>query len=314
MPAIPGLEVAQPLTHIEALELGHLPSHLLVLGGGFVGLELAQAYRRFGSRVAVIQRGIRLMHGEDPEVAAEMQRILIDEGIRVLVGAETLRVQGRSGERVALEVHTSSGEETIEGSDILVAVGRRPNTAGIGLKKAGIEMDDRGYVRVNDRLETTAPEVWAMGECAGSPQFTHASVDDFRTVNANLTGGHRSTRDRLIPYCMFTDPPLARVGMTESEARRRGIAVRVANLPMSAVLRTHTIDETRGFMKVLVGESDDRILGFAMIGSQADEVVAVVQVAILADLPYPKLRDAVITHPTIAEGLGLLLSSVPARS
>ena len=312
IPVLAGLEVARPLTHIGALELGYLPSHLVVLGGGFVGLELAQAYRRFGSRVTVIQHGPQLLRGEDPDVATEIQRILVDEGVRVLLGADPVRVQGRSGERVAVAVRTASGEETIEGSDILVATGRVPNTAGIGLAEAGIETDDRGYIRVNDRLETSAPDVWAMGECAGSPQFTHASVDDFRIVNANLSGGRRSTRGRLVPYCMFTDPPLARVGMTESEAQRRGIASRAASLPMSAVLRAHTTDETQGFMKVLVGESDDRILGFTMIGADAGEVVAAVQTAMLAKLPYQELRDAVLAHPTMAEGLGPLFSNVPA--
>src|SRR5262249_1926059 len=248
IPRVPGLEAAHPLTNIEALELDHLPPHLLVLGGGYVGLELGQAYRRFGSSVTVIEQGPQLMGREDPDVAAEMQQILSDEGIQFLLGAEPGRVNGRSGKGVSLVVRTSSGEQKIEGSDILVATGRVPNTAGIGLGKAGIELDDRGYVRVNDRLETSAPDVWAMGECAGSPQFTHVSADDSRIVEANLAGGQRSTRDRLVPYCMFTDPPLARVGTAESEARGRGIAVRVAKLPTSAGLRTPPTDETQGFI------------------------------------------------------------------
>ena len=186
-------------------------------------------------------------------------------------------------------MRTTSGEQTIEGSDILVAAGRIPNTAGIGLEEAGVELDGRGYIRVNERLETSAPEVWAIGECAGSPQFTHVSVDDFRIIRDNLAGGKRSTRDRLVPYCMFTDPPLARVGLSEGEAQRQGVAVRVARLPMSAVLRTQTTGETQGFMKALVGASDDRILGFTMIGAEAGEVMAVVQTAMLADLPYSRL-------------------------
>ena len=230
------------------------------------------------------------------------------------MAAETLRVQGRSGEEVSLRVRTASGEQNIEGSDILVAAGRIPNTAGIGLEEAGVELDDRGYIRVNERLETSAPGVWAIGECAGSPQFTHVSVDDFRIIRDNLAGGNRSTRDRLVPYCMFTDPPLARVGLSEGEAQRQGVAVRVAKLPMSAVLRTQTTDETQGFMKALVGGSDDRILGFTMIGAEAGEVMAAVQTAMLADLPYPTLRDAVLAHPTMAEGLGPLFSNVPPRS
>ncbi len=281
IPSIPGLEAAQPLTHIEALELDYLPPHLVVLGGGYIGLELAQAYRRFGSRVTVIESGPQLMSREDRDVADEVQRILGDEGIQILVATETVNVHGRSGEEVSLTVRTASGEQTIEGSDILVAAGRVPNTAGIGLEEAGVELDGRGYVRVNERLETTASDVWAVGECAGSPQFTHVSHDDFRIITDNLAGGKRST-----------------------------VTARVARLSMSAVLRAHTTDETQGFMKALVA-SDDRILGFTMIGAEAGEVVAVVQTAMLANLPYPVLRDAVLAHPTMAEGLGPLLSNLP---
>jgi pyruvate/2-oxoglutarate dehydrogenase complex dihydrolipoamide dehydrogenase (E3) component len=313
IPNIPGLEAARPLTHIEVLELDVLPPHLVVLGGGYVGLEMAQAYRRFGSRVTIIEAGPQIVAREDRDVADEVQHLLTDEGIAFLIGAEAVSVRGRSGEEVRVTVRTSSGEQKIEGSHLLVAAGRVPNTAGIGLEKLGVELDARGYIRVNDRLETTAPEVWALGECAGSPQFTHVSVDDFRIIRDNLKGGNRSTRDRLVPYCMFTDPPLAHVGLSEGEAQRQGIAVRVAKLPMSSVLRTEATDEKRGFMKVVVSGDDDRIVGFTMVGSQADEVMPTVQTAILANLPFPKLRDAVITHPTIAEGLGLLLSNVPPR-
>ncbi len=314
IPRVPGLEASGPLTNIEALELNYLPPHLIVLGGGYVGLELAQAYRRFGSSVTVIEYGPQLIGREDTDVADEVRRILIDEGGDVLVATQTLRVEGRSGEEVSLVVRTSSGEQTIQGSDILVAVGRTPNTAGIGLDVAGVELDGNGYVRVNERLETSAPEVWAIGECAGSPQFTHVSFDDFRVIRDNLAGAKRTTRDRLIPYCMFTDPPFARVGLSEGEAQRQGVAVRVAKMPTSAVLRTRTIDEPQGLMKALVGASDDRILGFAMIGAEAGEVVATVQTAILAGLPYTSLRDAILTHPTMAEGLGPLLSNVPPPS
>ncbi|MDR6293453.1 pyruvate/2-oxoglutarate dehydrogenase complex dihydrolipoamide dehydrogenase (E3) component [Inquilinus ginsengisoli] len=314
IPAVPGLEAAGPLTHIEALELDRLPAHLVVLGGGYVGLEMAQAYRRFGSQVTVIESGPQLMSREDPDVAQEMHRILSGEGIRFLVGAEALAVRGRSGQEVAVTVRTAAGEETITGSDILVAAGRVPNTAGIGLEEAGIRLDGRGFIAVNDRLETSAAGVWAMGECAGSPQFTHVSVDDFRIIRDNLAGGRRSTGDRLVPYCVFTDPPLARVGLNEREAQRQGIATRVARLPMAAVLRTEATDETDGFMKVLVAGDDDRILGFTAIGSEAGEIMAAVQTAMLADLPYPRLRDAVIAHLTMAEGLGPLLGNVPPRA
>ena len=312
LPRIEGLEAAKPLTHIEALELDRAPAHLIVLGGGYVGVELAQAYRRFGSRVTIIEAGPQLMIREDGDVVEAMERLLSEEGVELLRATQVLKVQGRSGEKVALSLRTPSGERTVEGSDLLVAVGRVPNTVGIGLDEARVTLDDRAYVRVNDRLETTAPNVWAIGECAGSPHFTHASVDDFRIIRDNLAGGRRSTRDRLVPYCVFTDPPLARVGLNEKEAQAQGIAARVAKLPMNAVLRTHTTDEKQGFMKVLVGASDERILGFTMIGAEAGEVMAVVQAAMLAGLPYPKLRDAVIAHLTIAEGLGMLLENVPS--
>ena len=223
-------------------------------------------------------------------------------------------MEGRSGESVRLLVRTDGGEQNVAASAILVATGRTPNTAGIGLDKAGVELTDRGFVKVNERLETSAPNVWALGDCAGSPMFTHISEDDFRIVRDNLAGGKRSTRDRLIPYCMFTDPPLAHVGLNESEAERQGVKTRVARLPMKAVLRAQATGQTEGFMKALVGESDDRILGFTMIGAEAGEVLAVVQTAMMADLPYTRLRDADFTHPTFSEGLNFLFSATPARS
>ncbi|MGA8413249.1 MAG: FAD-dependent oxidoreductase, partial [Xanthobacteraceae bacterium] len=310
IPPIPGLEAARPLTHIEALELDYAPAHLIVLGAGYIGLELAQAYRRFGSHVTIVEPGSRPMGREDPDVAAEVQRILTGEGIQFLSEAEARNVQGRSGEDVRVIVRTPSGEQAIEGSDILVAAGRAPNTSDIGLKEAGVALDARGYIRVNDRLETTAPNVWAMGDCAGSPQFTHVAGDDFHIVRENLAGGSRSTRDRLVPYCMFTDPQLAHVGLSERDAQTNGIPVRVAKLPMSAVLRTEATDETQGFMKAIVAQDDDRILGFTMVGAEAGEVMAAVQTAILAKLPYQTLRDAILAHPTMAEGLGSLLENV----
>ena len=254
------------------------------------------------------------MSREDPDIAEAMHGILSEEGIRFVLSAEPVAVQGRSGEGVSLTARTPAGTQTIEASDILVAIGRIPNTAGIGLDTAGVALDARGYIRVNDRLETTAPDVWAIGDCAGSPQFTHVSVDDFRIIRDNLAGGARSTGDRLVPYCVFTDPPLAHIGLSERDAQRQGIAVRVGKLPMSAVLRREATDETQGFMKVLVGADDDRILGFTMIGADAGEVMAAMQTAMLAGLPYPKLRDAVIAHLTTAEGLWLLLENVPPRS
>ena len=314
IPDIPGLREAQAITHIEALELDKTPPHLIVLGGGYTGVELAQAFRRFGSRVTIIEPGRQLMGREDPDVAEEIQRILGGEGLDILLNTQTSSVHGLSGEAVALTVRTPDGERRIEGTHLLVAVGRIANTADIGLEKAGIALDAHGFVRVNERLETIAPGVWAIGECAGSPQFTHVSVDDFRIVRDNMAGGNRRSDARLIPHVMFTDPPLARVGLSEGEARRQGIPVRVGKLPMRNVLRTEATDETEGFMKVVIGTGDDRILGFTMIGSEAGEVMAAIQTAMLAGLPYMKLRDAVLTHLTVAEGLGPLFENVPARS
>jgi pyruvate/2-oxoglutarate dehydrogenase complex dihydrolipoamide dehydrogenase (E3) component len=314
IPEVPGLAAADPLTNIEALELDSLPAHLIVLGGGYVGLELAQMYRRFGSRVTTVEHGPQLAGREDPDVAEAVRGFLADEGIDILLSADVLRVQGRSGVGVDVVIGTGSGERTITGSHLLVAAGRRPNTTGVGFDVAGVGLDERAFIRVNERLETTADGVWAVGECAGSPQFTHVSFDDFRVIRDNLAGLNRSTRDRLVPYCMFTDPPLGRVGLSEADARKQGIAVRVARLPMMSVLRTRTLDETTGFMKVLVAADSDRILGFAMIGPEAGEVVGVVQTAMLAGMPYTGLRDAIFAHPTMAEGLGPLFSGLPART
>jgi pyruvate/2-oxoglutarate dehydrogenase complex dihydrolipoamide dehydrogenase (E3) component len=311
IPPIAGLAEARPLMNIELLELDRLPGHLVVLGGGYVGLEFAQAYRRFGSRVTVVQHGPQLLHREDTDVADAIERLFDDEGIEVLLSAEALQVEGQSGASVRLRVRTPRGERLLEGTDILVATGRTPNTAGVGLDTAGVALDELGYVQVNDRLETSAPDVWAIGECAGSPQFTHVPEDDFAVIRDNLAGGNRTTHDRLIPYCLVTDPPLARVGLGEAEARRRGVAVRVARLPMDAVLRTRTTAETRGFMKALVDAGTDRILGFTMFGSEGGEVMAVVQSAMLAGMPYTGLRDAILAHPTLAEGLRNLFSEVP---
>jgi pyruvate/2-oxoglutarate dehydrogenase complex dihydrolipoamide dehydrogenase (E3) component len=264
--------------------------------------------------VTVVQHGPQLARGEDSDVAEALAQLFADEGIEVVLSAETLQVEGRSGQSVRLRLRTPQGERFMEGSDILVATGRTPNTAGIGLDTLGVRLDGRGYVEVNDRLETTAPDVWAIGECAGSPQYTHASVDDFRVIRDNLAGGSRTTRDRLIPFCLFTDPPLARVGLSETGARHRGVAVRVAKLPVGAVLRTRTTGETRGFMKALVDAKADRILGFTMFGPDSGEVMAVVQTAMLAGMPYTGLRDAILAHPTMAEGLGDLFAEVPPSS
>jgi pyruvate/2-oxoglutarate dehydrogenase complex dihydrolipoamide dehydrogenase (E3) component len=313
VPEIPGIRACEPITHVEALELEHVPPHLVVLGGGYVGVELAQAFRRFGSRVTVVQRGVQLLPREDSNVAETIRAIFQEEGIDVVLGAETHTIEGHSGEHVRLRLRTGTGELTIDGSDLLVAAGRTPNTKGIGLDVAGIELDLRGSVKVDERLRTTATGVWAMGECAGSQQFTHAAFDDFRVVGDNLAGKERTTRKRLIPYCAFIDPELGRVGLGESDARCLAIDVRVARLPMTSVLRARAIGETRGFMKVLIDARSDRILGFTMLGVGAGEVIAVVQTAMLAEMPYTILRDAILTHPTMAEGLNALLAGVSSR-
>jgi pyruvate/2-oxoglutarate dehydrogenase complex dihydrolipoamide dehydrogenase (E3) component len=311
VPDVPGLAAAGPMTHVEALNLERLPEHLVVLGGGYVGLEFAQAMRRFGSRVTIIQHGPQLLAREDPDVAEGLLGLMKDEGIEVLLRAEVLSVTGRSGTGVAFRVRSGGTERIVEASDILVATGRTPNTDRLDADKAGIELDARGYIRVNDRLQTTAPDVWATGECAGSPQFTHVGEDDCRIVLDNLAGGSRTTRGRLIPYCLFTDPELAHVGMTESEARARGVPYRLARMPMAMVLRTHTLSETRGFVKALIG-SDGRILGFTAFGAEASELMAVAQAAMLGGIPYTVLRDAIWTHPTAAEGLLSLFANPPA--
>jgi pyruvate/2-oxoglutarate dehydrogenase complex dihydrolipoamide dehydrogenase (E3) component len=311
IPDIPGLADAKPMTHIELLDLQRLPEHLIVLGGGYVGMELAQAMRRFGSRVTLIAREPQLAPKEDTDVARGIFELFRDEGIEVLLRAQVLNVKGTSGERVELLIEDEAGPRTIEGTDILAALGRVPNTQGIGLDKAGVELTERGHIRVNDRLETTAPNVWAVGECAGSPYFTHVSENDFSVIHANLNGGNRSTRDRLVPYCLFIDPPLGRVGVNESQARANNISYRVASLPMEAVFRAQTLSETRGFMKVLVDAHSDRILGFAAFGPEAGELMANVQVAMLGGMSYRLLRDAVFTHPTMSEGLGMLFARVP---
>jgi pyruvate/2-oxoglutarate dehydrogenase complex dihydrolipoamide dehydrogenase (E3) component len=309
---IPGLREAQPLTHIEALELDEVPEHLLVIGSGYVGVEFAQAMRRFGSRVRVIGRRQRLMPQEDEDVGEALRSLLEDEGIDVLLNTRIKRVSGTSGNSVSVVIEQNGTERTLEGRHLLVAAGRTPNTEGLGLELAGVKLTDRGYIKVNDRLQTTAPGVWAIGEAAGSPQFTHISVDDFRVVHDNLNGVDHVTTGRQVPYCLFTDPELARVGLNENEARARGIPYRLFKVPMESNLRARTLSETRGFLKALVESDSDRILGFTAFAVGAAEIMSAVQIAMIAGLPYTGLRDAVLTHPTLAEGLIPLFSSPPS--
>jgi pyruvate/2-oxoglutarate dehydrogenase complex dihydrolipoamide dehydrogenase (E3) component len=310
---IPGLRESNPLTHIEALEIDHLPQHLVILGAGYVGLEFAQAMRRFGSRVTVINRSGRLASREDEDVSTALEQLFLDEGIELVMNAAVSRVEGISGTSVKLHVRQGDSTTVVEGTDLLVAAGRTPNTEGVGLELAGVEVTERGYIKVNERLETTAPDVWALGECAGSPQFTHIAFDDFRIVRDNLAGGNRVTTGRQVPYCLFTDPELARIGLSETEAKASGIPYRLAKIPMAADLRTRTLSETRGFMKALIDKESDRILGFTIFGVDGGEIMGAVQIAMLAGLPYTGLRDAVITHPTLLEGLVVLFSSVPPK-
>jgi pyruvate/2-oxoglutarate dehydrogenase complex dihydrolipoamide dehydrogenase (E3) component len=313
IPDVPGLAEAKPMTHIEALNLERLPGHLVILGGGYVGLEFAQALRRFGSRVTIVQRGNQLLGREDADVAEALWQLMEDEGIEVLSKTDVLKVAGRSGGNVQLELRPETGTKTIEATDILAATGRTPNTRRLELDKAGVELDARGYIRVNEKLQTTAPEVWAMGECAGSPQFTHVAFDDFRVVRDNLLGGTRSTTGRIIPFCLFTDPELARVGMNESEAKAKNVPYRLARMPVAGVLRTYTVSEPRGFMKALIADND-LILGFTAFGVEASELMAAVQTAMLGAMPYTVLRDAIFTHPTMSEGLGALFTNVAPRA
>jgi pyruvate/2-oxoglutarate dehydrogenase complex dihydrolipoamide dehydrogenase (E3) component len=269
--------------------------------------------RRFGSQVTIIERNPRLAHREDQDVTDLLHDALREEGIEIVTSARINRVEGQSGKLVKLYAVQNESEIILEGTHVLVAGGRTPNTQGIGLELAGVETTDRGYIKVNERLETTAPGVWAVGDCAGSPHFTHIAFDDFRVVRDNLTGGNRVTTGRQVPFCMFTDPEFARIGLSEREARERGIAYRLAKIPAVAILRTRTLSETRGFLKALIDTESDRILGFTALGVGAGEIIATVQVAMLAGLPYMILRDAILTHPTLLEGLIPLFSSVPPR-
>lgn len=308
----PGLREAQPLSHVEALELDVVPEHLVVLGGGYVGLEFAQAMRRFGSKVTVVDRNNRLLHREDEDITEGLRSLFEDEGISLALNSKVQRVSGTSGQAVQLSLRRNGIEETIEGSHLLVTGARTPNTKDIGLELAGVELTDNGYIKVDARLETTAPGVWAVGEVAGSPHFTHISEDDFRVVRDNILGGNHATTGRQVPFCLFTDPEFARIGLSEAEAKKQGIAYRLFKVPMAAVLRARSLMETRGFLKCLVPRDSDRILGFAAFGVGAGEIMGCVQIAMLGDLPYTALREAVLAHPTIPEGLISLFSATPS--
>jgi pyruvate/2-oxoglutarate dehydrogenase complex dihydrolipoamide dehydrogenase (E3) component len=306
----PGLRSAQPLTHIEVLELDAVPRELLILGGGFVGLEFAQAMQRLGSIVTLIDRNDRLLHNEDPDVSTELGKILTDEGVQVVLSARVCEIFGKSGERVRISCQKSSVEGAIEGTHLLVAAGRSPNTHGIGLEEnAGVQIDDKGYILVDNQLRTSAAGVFAVGECNGGQQFTHVAFDDYRVVRDTLNGIQRTTSGRVIPFCLFTDPEFARIGLTENEATRQRLHYKLFRIPMTRNLRARTLSETKGFMKALVSVEDDRILGFACLGAGAGEMLAPVQIAMKAGWPYTALNDVIFAHPTLSEGLINLFSS-----
>jgi pyruvate/2-oxoglutarate dehydrogenase complex dihydrolipoamide dehydrogenase (E3) component len=307
IPPVEGLREAAPLTHVEALRLDERPSRLLVIGGGYIGMEMAQAFRRLGSEVVVIEAGPHLAAREDDDAAAAIESLFTEDGIGLAKNARISHVTGRSGESVTVALADGA---SFTGSHLLVAAGREPMTRDIGLELAGVTLDARGFIVTDEHLRTTAPDIWALGEVAGSPMFTHVSLDDFRVAKSGITGGTRTTSGRLIPYSVFIDPEFARVGLSERDARQAGVAYRLAKLPMDVVPRARTLSERKGFMKALISADDDRILGFAMLGANAGEVVAVVQMTMLGNLPFTALRDGILAHPTIAEGLNMLFAKV----
>jgi pyruvate/2-oxoglutarate dehydrogenase complex dihydrolipoamide dehydrogenase (E3) component len=314
-PAKPEIEGIADISYLDStsiMELDELPEHLLVLGGGYIGLEFGQMFRRYGSQVTIIQRGERLLNREDPDVADEIAKILGEDGITVLLSSEATRAERRSG-GLRLTVRTPDGDQTIDGSHLLAAAGRTPNTDSLNLSAAGIETDKHGSVKVNERLETNVPGVYALGDVKGGPQFTHISYDDFRIIRMNLLEGtDATTRDRLVPYTVFMDPQLGRVGLSESEARSLGLNIRVAKLPMTSVARAIEMSETRGFIKAVVDAQTNQILGCAALGVEGGELMAMIEIAMLGRLPYTVLKEAIFAHPTLAESLNNLFMAMEA--
>jgi pyruvate/2-oxoglutarate dehydrogenase complex dihydrolipoamide dehydrogenase (E3) component len=308
-PLLEGLESVRYLDNVSVMELGELPEHLLVLGGGYVGLEFAQMFRRFGSQVTVIQMGKQLLSVEDPDIADEVARILIDDGIEILLEATTESAASFKGD-VRLAVKAKGVSRSLKGTHLLVATGRRPNTEKLNLTAAGVATNDRGYVRVNDKLETTALGVYAVGDVKGGPAFTHLSYDDYRVLKTNLLeGGNRSIAGRLVPSCVFIDPQLGRIGLSEKEAAEQGKKVRIAKLPMTSVARAVETGKTRGFMKALVDPETSEILGAAILGEGGGELMSMMQIAMMGKLKYTDLHDAMLAHPTLAESLNNLFNS-----
>jgi pyruvate/2-oxoglutarate dehydrogenase complex dihydrolipoamide dehydrogenase (E3) component len=312
-PPLQGLETVPALDSTSIMELDSVPEHLLVLGGGYIGLEFGQMFRRFGSRVTVVQRDQQLLAREDADVADLLTQILRQDGLEVSLSAEAVRVGRTPAGGVELVVRSGGGERTLAGSHLLLAPGRVPNTDALNLAAAGVATDKRGFVRVNERLETNVPGVYAVGDVNGGPAFTHISYDDYRILRTNLLEkgkeGKATTANRLVPYTVFTDPQLARVGLSEDEARRQGLTVRVARMPMNYVARALEVDESRGMMKAVVGP-DDRILGFTVLGLEGGELMAAVEMAMIGRLPYTTLRDAIFAHPTMAESLNNLFATL----
>jgi pyruvate/2-oxoglutarate dehydrogenase complex dihydrolipoamide dehydrogenase (E3) component len=309
-PPIEGLDSVPALNSTSIMELDELPQHLLVLGGSYVGLEFAQMFRRFGSEVTIVQRSGQLMGREDPDVAEAVADIMREDGIEVLLNTQTTRAT-QEGSQILLTVNTPEGERTLEGSHLLVAAGRPPNTETLDLDAAGIEMDKRGFIKTNERLETSVEGVYAIGDVKGGPAFTHISYDDFRIIRTNLLeGGSATIADRLVPYTMFIDPQLGRIGLSEQQARDQGRDVLVAKIPMSYVARAIEMGETRGLMKAVIDAKTHRILGCAVLGLEGGEIMAMIEIAMMGELPYTALRDAVFAHPTLAESLNTLFATV----
>src|SRR5881398_3214740 len=309
-PAIPGLDTVSYLTNESAMQLMALPEHLLILGGGYIGLEFGQMFRRYGSRVTVLHTGKQIVSREDSEIAAELQGALEAEGIQFLLNARTTRVESKNG-ALTVSFESPAGSSSVTGSHLLVATGRRPNTDDLGLDEAGIQTDQSGYIKVNSRLETNVSGVWALGDCKGGPAFTHISYNDFQIVYANLIEGRNLTiENRIVPYSVFTDPQLGRVGMTEKEARQQGKKLKIGKIPMSSVARAIERDETAGLMKLVVDAANDRILGAAILATEGGELIQMLGTLMLAGLPYTLLKGAVYIHPTLAEGFFALMERV----
>jgi len=309
-PKLEGLDRVRFLDNESIMELAVVPDHLLVLGGGYIGLEFGQLFRRFGSHVTIIQSAGKLLTREDPDVAEEVTKILRQDGVEVVLSAKATRVD-QSRDKIQLQVETGGKARSFLGSHLLVATGRIPNSDTLNLSAAGVKTDDRGFIQVNDRLETTADGIYALGDIKGGPAFTHISYDDFRIIRASLLERKAaSTKDRQVPYCVFIDPQLGRVGMTENEARAQGRNIRVAKLPMTSVARAQEVDETRGFMKAVVDADSNQILGAAVLGIEGGEVMSVLETAMMGRLPYTALRDATYAHPTLSESLNNLFMAM----